>query len=123
MPFHVSAEEFDAIAADALESIPVPLRDRLLADNVMITIQDGPSEDDRENRIDQRVLGFYEGGTDSTFSSSPYPKRIVLLQGNIERWCNSHDELVAQVHDTVLHEVAHYFGLGHGDIAQTRLRH
>jgi len=27
------------------------------------------------------------------------------------------------VHDTVLHEVAHYFGMSHTDIDQTRLRH
>jgi predicted Zn-dependent protease with MMP-like domain len=123
VPYHVSPDEFERIAADALGSIPAPLRERMDDDNLMITIQQGASSDDRDNDIDENVLGYYQGGADSVFSSSPYPKRIVLLQGNIERWCRSHDQLVAQVHDTVLHEVAHYFGMSHRDIEQTRLRH
>ena len=123
MAYHVSPDEFERIAAAALDSIPPVLRARLDADNLMITVQPEASADDRDNDIDEHVLGFYEGGGDSVFSSYPYPKRIVLLQGHIERWCSTHDELVDQVHDTVLHEVAHYFGMSHRDIEQTRLRH
>lgn len=123
MPYHVPAAEFDLIATEALDSIPAELRDRLEADNLMITIQDTSTADDRDNSIDERVLGFFQGADQSTFSAYAYPKRIVLLQRHIENHCSNREELVAQVTDTVLHEVAHYFGLGHGDIAQTRLRH
>jgi predicted Zn-dependent protease with MMP-like domain len=123
MPYHVSPEEFERIAADALDTIPSALRDRLDADNLMITIQPGASADDREHDIDERVLGFYEGSTDSAFATSPYPKRIVLMQRHIERYCSSHSELVEQITDTVLHEVAHYFGLDHDDIRDSRLGH
>jgi predicted Zn-dependent protease with MMP-like domain len=123
VPYHVSSEEFERIAAAALDRVPAPLRERMDADNLLITIQAGATVHDRANDIDEHVLGFYEGGEDSVFSAYTYPKRIVLLQGNIERWCASYDELVEQVHDTVLHEVAHYFGLSHADIEQTRLRH
>ncbi|HEX4754432.1 MAG TPA: metallopeptidase family protein [Candidatus Dormibacteraeota bacterium] len=123
MPYHVSPDEFERIAASALDSIPAPLRAQLEADNLMITVQAEASDDDRDHDIDEHVLGFFEGGSDSVFSSYPYPKRIVLLQGHIERWCHSHADLVRQVHDTVLHEVAHYFGMSHRDIEQTRLQH
>jgi predicted Zn-dependent protease with MMP-like domain len=123
MPYHVSPDEFERIAGDALDSIPTPLRERMDADNLIIAIQQRVSSDDRDDDIDEYVLGYYQGGEDSVFSSSPYPKRIVLLQGNIERWCRTHAELVEQVHDTVLHEVAHYFGMSHRDIEQTRLGH
>jgi predicted Zn-dependent protease with MMP-like domain len=123
VPYHVSPDEFESIAAAALDRIPAPLRARLDADNLMITVQPGASADDLENDIDEHVLGFYEGGSDSVFSSYPYPKRIVLLQGHIENWCSSYAELVEQVHDTVLHEVAHYFGMSHTDMRQTRLGH
>jgi predicted Zn-dependent protease with MMP-like domain len=123
MPYHVSPEEFESLAAAALDSIPPALRARLDADNLMITIQDTATPDDRDHQIDGRVLGFYEGANESTFSAYTYPKRIVLLQRHIENYCSSHEELVAQVTDTVLHEVGHYFGMDHGDIAQTRLRH
>jgi predicted Zn-dependent protease with MMP-like domain len=121
--YHVSPDEFERIAIAALDTIPAALRDRLDADNLMITIQPGASADDREHDIDERVLGFYEGASDSAFATSPYPKRIVLLQRNIERYCSTHEELVAQVTNTVLHEVAHYFGLDHDDIRDSRLGH
>jgi predicted Zn-dependent protease with MMP-like domain len=123
VPYHVSADDFDTIAAEAFDTIPAPLRERLEADNLMITIHSDASADDRDDDIDERVLGFYEGAAESAFSTSPYPKRIVLLQNHIEAYCTSRAELVEQVTDTVLHEVAHYFGLDHDDISRSRLRH
>ncbi len=123
MAYHVSDDEFERIAAAALDTIPSHLRERLDADNLMITIQPRASAGDREHDIDEHVLGFYEGAADSAFGGSPYPKRIVLLQGHIERFCGSYEELVEQVTDTVLHEVAHYFGLDHDDISDSRLAH
>ncbi len=119
----MSTDEFERIAAAALDIIPAALRDRLLADNLMITIQPGATAGDRDHDIDEHVLGFYEGANDSAFSSSPYPKRIVLLQRHIEAYCSSRAELEEQVTDTVLHEVAHYFGLDHDDIGASRLGH
>jgi predicted Zn-dependent protease with MMP-like domain len=123
VPFHVSIDEFERIVGAALESVAAPLRAQMSADNLMIIVQPELSDDDRDNDIDEHVLGFYQGGTASTFSAYEYPKRIVLLQRNIENWCATHAELVDQVTDTVLHEVAHYFGMNHRDIGQTRLRH
>ncbi|MHB8487977.1 MAG: metallopeptidase family protein [Candidatus Dormibacteria bacterium] len=123
MAYHVSADEFERIAADALESIPPALRAQMDADNLLITIQPEATADDRGRGIDDRVLGYFQGANESTFSPSGYPKRIVLLQHHIEKWCWTHAELVDQVHDTVLHEVAHYFGMNHADIDRTRLHH
>jgi predicted Zn-dependent protease with MMP-like domain len=123
MPYHVTTDEFEEIAAAALDSIPPELRARMDADNLMITIQTGAGEDDRDSGIDQHVLGYFQGSTESTFSPNEYPKHIVLLQRNIERWSRTRAELVDQVHDTVLHEVGHYFGMNHADIDDTRLHH
>ena len=123
VPYHVSEDDFERIAADAIESIPAELRARMDADNLMITIQPDATMDDRGRGIDMRVLGYFQGSTESTFSPSGYPKRIVLLQHHIERWCTTREELVDQVNDTVLHEVAHYFGMSHDDIDKTRLHH
>jgi predicted Zn-dependent protease with MMP-like domain len=123
MAYHVSADEFERIASDALESIPPALRSQMDADNLLITIQPGATNDDRDEGIDERVLGYFQGSTESTFSPTGYPKRIVLLQHHIERWCRTRAELVDQVRDTLLHEVAHYFGMDHDDIEKTRLHH
>jgi predicted Zn-dependent protease with MMP-like domain len=119
----VTTDEFEEIVRDALDRVDPPLRARMDEDNLMITVQPGPSDDDRDNGIDEHVLGFYQGNSGSTFSAYEFPKRIVLLQGNIERWCANRAQLVEQITDTVLHEVAHYFGMNHRDIGQTRLRH
>ncbi len=124
MAYHVTTDEFERIAADALDAIPADLRARMDDDNLLITIEPEPSEDDRRNGINSHVLGFFQGGGgESSFTALTYPKRIVLLQHNIERWSRTHAELVDQVTDTVLHEVAHYFGMSHDDIDTTRLRH
>jgi predicted Zn-dependent protease with MMP-like domain len=123
VPYHVSPDEFERIADEALDRIPAQLRARMDADNLIITIQPGATDYDRDSDIDEHVLGFYEGSEDSVFSGYSYPKRIVLLQGHIEHWSTSYQDLVDQVHDTVLHEVAHYFGMDHHDIGETRLRH
>ena len=123
MPFHVSTDEFERIVALALDTVVAPLRERMNADNLMIVVQPALTDDDRGNDIDEHVLGFYQGGSESTFSAFEYPKRIVLVQRNIENWSATRADLVDQVTDTVLHEVAHYFGMNHRDIEQTRLRH
>jgi len=123
VPFHVSTDEFERIVATALDSVAAPLRARMSADNLMIVVQPALTDDDRDNDIDEHVLGFYQGGSESTFSAFEYPKRIVLVQRNIENWSATRADLIDQVTDTVLHEVAHYFGMNHRDIEQTRLRH
>jgi len=123
VPFRVSTDEFERIVGDALGAIEESLRRRMNADNLMIVVQADASADDRDTGIDEHVLGFYQGGTASTFSAFEYPKRIVLLQRHIEDVCSTRADLVYLVTDTVLHEVAHYFGMNHRDIRQTRLRH
>lgn len=122
MAYHVPEGEFERIVAVALERIPAPLRARMDADNLMIVVQPESGEDDRDSGIDEHVLGFYQGHTGSFFSPFEYPKRIVLLQQHLERWSNSYAQLVTEVTDTVLHEVAHYFGMSHDDMRHTRLR-
>jgi len=123
VPYHVPVEEFESIVALALDRVDPPLRARMNDDNLMIVIQPEATDEDRADGIDENVLGFYQGSGGSVFSAYEYPKRIVLLQHNLERWCRTRQQLVDQVTDTVLHEVAHYFGMNHRDIGQTRLRH
>jgi predicted Zn-dependent protease with MMP-like domain len=123
MAFRVAADDFERMVADALDAVAAPLRARLNADNLMIVVQPEPTDDDRDIGIDEHVLGWYQGDTESVFSAYEYPKRIVLYQRHIENFSRTRAELVAQVNDTVLHEVAHYFGMNHDDIRETRLRH
>src|SRR5476649_642343 len=61
VPYHVSAEEFEALAAAALDPAPAPRRERMDADNLRITNQPGATTQDRASDIDEHVLRFYEG--------------------------------------------------------------
>jgi len=39
------------------------------------------------------------------------PDRVLVFQGPLERWCTSEEELREEIAVTVLHEVAHHFGI------------
>ena len=89
------------------------------ADNLSITVW--PSLAGHEGEVSDQVLGFYQGGDDSVFQPFSYPKRIVLIQAHIEMFCASREELIAQINETLVHEVAHYFGISHGEMNGTKL--
>ena len=98
----------------ALERIPEDLRARL--DNVDIVVEDMPS---REQLIGSGIddgnilLGLYEGLplTDRFNYDMVLPDKITLFQQPIESICATDEDIVREVQDTVVHEVAHHFGI------------
>lgn len=112
MGYSVSLEAFEDLVRAALDTIPAPLRERMEQDNLMIVVE--PNQDPLAPN--PRVLGYFR-------TAHEFPKRIVILQRHIESFSATAEELAARVEDTVLHEVAHYFGLTHDDIARSRLSH
>jgi predicted Zn-dependent protease with MMP-like domain len=61
------------------------------------------------------LFGLYEGIPLTKRGPMSYtgvlPDRITLYQNAICRYCNSEEEVTAQVRKTVIHEVAHHFGI------------
>ncbi|MBW3070376.1 metallopeptidase family protein [Actinomyces sp. 594] len=121
-PTYLSETEFEAAVADALEMIPEELATQM--DNVVMLVEDEPDPEmltDADYDEDGRptLLGLYEGvpltERDAGWSLV-LPDRILIFQGPLQRWCSSRQELVEQVAVTVIHEVAHHFG-----ISDTRL--
>ena len=102
----VTAEEFEAYVADALDAIPAALAE--LVDNVVILIEDEPPPGE------PILLGQYVG-VPLTARDSHYgyvlPDRIVVFRGPLQRLAGSVDELVREVTVTVVHEIAHHFGI------------
>lgn len=99
--------EFEKVVVEALKLLPKRFRDKL--DNVDIVIEDGPSED-------ETLLGLYEGTPQSERLSDSYnlalPDKITLFQKNIEAECfETGADIRREVADTILHEVAHHFGI------------
>ena len=60
------------------------------------------------------LLGLYDGvpltERDESWSMV-LPDRILIFRGPLERWCTSREELVEEIMVTVIHEVAHHFGI------------
>lgn len=108
----LSSEKFDELVDRALEELPAALASRIT--NLEIIVQDLPSADDvGEDDIDQ-VLGLYEG-VPLTERGSDYfgylPDRITLYRRNIESAAGDPAGVQEVVRVTVLHEIAHHFGI------------
>jgi predicted Zn-dependent protease with MMP-like domain len=111
----LSRADFEREVARALDTIPEPFA-ALLA-NVAVVVEDEPDAETRATL--GPVLGLYDGvpftAGDEGFSPS-LPPRIIVFQGPHQRRCDSMAELRAEVRETVLHEVAHQFGMDEGDL-------
>ena len=98
--------EFEELVAAALDTIPPELAK--LIDNVVVLVEDEAPEDAPD------LLGIYEG-TPLTERNGWYagvlPDTIRLFRMPILRICDSYDDVVDEVQVTVVHEVAHYFGI------------
>jgi len=111
-PAEVSEERFEAMVADALDSIPDELADQL--ENVAVMIEDRPTAAQLDGRPGT-LLGLYEG-VDLTHRSplgytGVMPDRITIFRGPLCAMARDEEDLARQVRVTVLHEVGHYFGM------------
>ena len=108
---------FAELVADALDSLPEQFLESMV--NVEVTIADWPSREDLEEaglspRDKSSLLGLYHG-VPLTHRGSAYsalPDRITIYQRPIERVAGEDEvEIREQVRRTVIHEIAHYYGI------------
>jgi predicted Zn-dependent protease with MMP-like domain len=116
-PALLTPDEFEAIAAAALDELPQALLDELTG--VAVMLDDRPSPAMVADGLDPRILGLYHGVPLNRRSASfgaPYADTIHLFSANLERACATRDQLTAQIRVTVLHETAHFFGYSEGQL-------
>ena len=94
----------------------VPEEFRRYLENVDIIVEDWPSTDQFAGHLvdeSQLLLGLYEGVplTERADYLAVLPDRITIFQGSIEEICETHEEIVEEIRTTVVHEVAHHFGI------------
>jgi predicted Zn-dependent protease with MMP-like domain len=98
--------EFEELVSEALDGIPPELT--TLMRNVAILVEDDPPPDDPS------LLGLYEGvpltSRDSWYSGV-LPDRILIFRRPILGICHTRDDVVEEVRITVVHEIAHHFGI------------
>lgn len=103
--YAVTNERFEQLAGEALATLPNELASQI--ENLAIMVEsDSPGHN---------LFGLYEGVPLTKRSPTSYsgvmPDRITLYQAAICRSCSNEHEVTAQIRKTVLHEVAHHFGI------------
>jgi predicted Zn-dependent protease with MMP-like domain len=116
-PARISRERFEELVEEALDSIPDELW--RVIDNLAVTVEEWPTRahlEDAGTREGHLLLGLYQGvpltGRSHGYGLVP-PDKITIFRGPILLVCPPADEdaIRAQVRRTVLHEIAHHFGI------------
>jgi len=118
--YRIDNKQFQDIVSRAIDNIPQKYAKHIK--NLAFVVEDEPSPEQRQRLKlgnHQTLFGLYEG-VPLTRRVSNYnlvlPDKITIFKLPIEFSSNSEAELVGQVNNTVWHEVAHYYGLGHARI-------
>ncbi len=104
----MSEKDFENAVGDALDLIPEELMAQV--DNVVFLIEEEPP-----GGIEPETLGLYEGTPlterDAWWATGALPDRIYIYRGPTLRLCESAEEVIDEVRVTVVHEIAHHFGI------------
>jgi predicted Zn-dependent protease with MMP-like domain len=105
VPVAVTPARFEELVGDALDLLPAELAGAL--DNVVVLIE-------ARHPDDPELLGLYEGVA-LTERDSDYagvlPDRITIFREPLAGCCDTEQELIDEVAVTVVHEIAHHFGI------------
>lgn len=105
MAVRMSPQRFDELVGDALDLLPGELAAAI--DNVVILVAD-------RNPDEPELLGLYEGVAlterDSWYAGA-LPDTITIYRDALLDMCHTDAEVVDEVAVTVIHEIAHHFGI------------
>jgi predicted Zn-dependent protease with MMP-like domain len=107
----LSHDEFERLVVDELDLLPDDMVDGL--ENVVFLVEDRPEDGSLE------LLGLYDG-VDLTdrdrYGFGELPDRVVLYREPHLVACDTVDELRAEIHVTLVHEIAHYYGIDDAEL-------
>ena len=101
----VPPEEFEALVAEGLDSLHDDMMEQL--DNVIFLVEDEPEDG-------SAILGSYEGfslAEREAYGFGEEPDRIILFRKNLLAHCEDRDTLAAEIRITLVHEIAHFYGI------------
>jgi predicted Zn-dependent protease with MMP-like domain len=102
----MDADRFDEIVEQALDEIPDEIASRVR--NVVVLVEEEPPEDQPTD-----LLGLYDGIalTERDGWLPPGPDQIFIFRRPLMEYCDDEDQLAEEIRITVVHEVAHHFGI------------
>ncbi|EKF21912.1 possibl zinc metallo-peptidase family protein [Mycolicibacterium hassiacum DSM 44199] len=102
----MSPQRFEELVSDALDLIPPELT--RMMDNVVVLVE-------ARNEEEPDLLGLYEGVAlterDSWYAAGSLPDRIFIYRDALLDICDTEEQVVEEVAITVIHEIAHHFGI------------
>lgn len=102
----MDAETFDALVTDELGQLPHDMLDGL--DNVVFVVEDRPDDGSLD------LLGLYDGlalTERDRYGMGELPDRIIVYREPHLDACDDLDDLRDEVHTTLVHEIAHFYGI------------
>ena len=112
----MSSEAFARLVQQAIADLPPPYAK--LMETMAVVVEEEPSRQvlhELELDSEDDLLGLYQGQSladDSFFRpGAAQPAHISIYRGPILRQCESPEEVVREVYDTVVHELGHHVGL------------
>lgn len=117
----ISSESFAKLVQQAIADLPPPYAK--LMESIAVVVEEEPPQEvleDLELEDGEDLLGLYQGqslAADSFFrAGGECPPQISIYRGPILRLCESPEEVVQEVYDTVVHELGHHVGLDDDDM-------
>ncbi len=112
--------EFDHYVEEAAGELPDEFREKM--SNLAVVVEDVPSEEILATLEDPApdLLGLFVGTPlpEKSLGDLPSaPDAIYLFKRNLERICESREQLVEEIRITLLHEVGHFLGLDEQQLA------
>ncbi|MET4157888.1 metallopeptidase family protein [Agromyces sp. PvR057] len=102
----LDAEAFEALVVDELDELPDEMIDGL--ENVVFVVEDRPEDGSLD------LLGLYDGYAlteRDRYGLGEMPDRIILYREPLLAICDDEDELRDEIHVTLVHEIAHFYGI------------
>lgn len=102
----MDAAAFEALVIDELDRLPDDMVDGL--ENVVFVVEDRPEDGSLD------LLGLYDGLalTERTqYGMGELPDRIIVFREPHLAECDSEEELREEIHTTLVHEIAHFYGI------------
>ncbi|MDQ0725554.1 metallopeptidase family protein [Microbacterium sp. W4I20] len=102
----MDAAAFEKLVIDELDQLPDDMVDGL--ENVIFVVEDRPEDGSLD------LLGLYDGlalTERAQYGMGELPDRIVVFRESHLDQCDTEDELRDEIHTTLVHEIAHFYGL------------
>ena len=111
----LAPRRFEALVTRALDGIPKLIAEHM--NNIDVVIEDWPTRqqyDDLGLEPDEWLFGLYEGTPllERGITADPLlPDKITIFKGPLEAACETEEQIADEVRRTVVHEIAHHFGI------------